>query len=359
MNERRRLADLLGAIVLANTVVTLQWIKSNPATGRQDSVAPKETAVLKADEADGRDASTPSDIPARGWWKIVRRTISQVSANELLAQAAGVTFYGILSIFPAIAATVSLYGLIADPKTISEHLDTLGGFVPGGGMEIITDQVKRLTQNPTDKLGFGLLFGVATAIWSANQGSKALLSALNVVYGEKEKRGFFSLTSTSLAFTLGAVVFVLLALSAVVILPLALEFIGLGKGADELLRIGRWPAILIVIAAFLACLYRFGPSRATARWRWVTWGSAFASVSWLVLSGGFSWYVEHFGSYNKTYGSLGAAVGFMTWIWLSTTVMLVGAQLNAEAEHQTGRDTTTGDPKSLGTRGARKADTVA
>ena len=198
-----------------------------------------------------------------------------------------------------------------------------------------------------------------TALWSANQGSKALFSALNVAYGQKERRSFSILTSASLAFTVGAVVFILLAIGAVVVLRLALQFIGLTQGADTLLRVIRWPAILVVNALFLACLYRFGPSRTKPQWRWVTWGSAFAAVAWIILSGGFSWYVEHFGSYNKTYGSLGAAVGFMTWIWLSTTVMLVGAQLNAEAEHQTGQDATVGDARPLGSRGATKADEKA
>jgi membrane protein len=182
------------------------------------------------------------------------------------------------------------------------------------------------------------LIGLATAIWSANQGSKAFFSALNVVYGEKERRSFIMLTVQSRAFTIGAMIFLLLALLAVIGLPIILSFLGLTDDTNQLLVLARWPLILLVTGFFLACLYRFGPSRVKPKWRWVTWGSFFAALAWVGLSAGFSWYVEHFGNYNKTYGSLGAVIGFMTWIWLSATVMLIGAQLNAETEAQrTGR----------------------
>lgn len=307
----------------------------------------------------GHDAAKPSDIPARGWWAIAKRVAGKTSSDRLLTEAAGITFYALLAFFPALTALVSLYGLIADPATISDNLGALAGVVPSGGMQIITGQVHSLTANGTKALGFAALLGLGTSLWSANQGTKALFDALNVVYGEDEKRGFLLRTAVTLAFTLGAIVFVLLAMTAVVVVPIALGLIGLGGTAGLLLQILRWPLMLLALAALLACLYRFGPSRERARWQWVGWGGGFAAVAWVAGSIAFSWYVSHFGSYDKTYGSLGAVVGFLTWVWLSTTIVLIGAELNAETEQQTARDTTTGPEQARGHRGARKADTVA
>lgn len=307
----------------------------------------------------GHDAATPSELPARSWWAIAKRVAGNVSEDRLLTEAAGITFYALLSLFPALAALVSIYGLFANPAAISDQLSAASGVMPSGGMQIITDQVHSLTSNGSKALGFGAVIGLATSLWSANQATKALFDALNVVYDEKERRGFLLLTAVTLAFTLSGILFVVIALAAVVAVPIALNVIGLGGVGGVLLRVLRWPALLVVIAALLAVLYRIGPSRERARWRWVTWGGAFAAVTWVLLSLAFSWYVAHFGSYNKTYGSLGAVVGFMTWIWLSATVVLVGAEVNAEMEHQTARDTTTGPETAPGTRGATKADAVA
>ena len=307
----------------------------------------------------GHDATTPADIPARGWWDVAKRVAARFSANRLMTEAAGVTFFSLLAIFPALAALISLYGLIADPATVSDHLASLDGVMPGGGMDILKEQVHSLTSSPPKALGFGVLFGLATSLWSANAGVKALFDSLNVVNEEKEKRSFVRLTAVTLAFTLGALVFVVVAMAAVVVLPVALSALGLSGGSDLLLRLARWPLLLAAVALFLALVYRYGPSRERAKWRWVSWGSAFAAVSWVAASAGFSWYVSNFGSYNKTYGSLGAVVGFMTWIWISTIIVLVGGELNAELEHQTARDTTTGPEVAPGARGAAKADQVA
>ena len=207
-------------------------------------------------------------------------------------------------------------------------------------------------------MGFGAVIGLLTALWSANQAMKALVDALNVVYEEKEKRGFFRRLAVTMAFTLGGILFVLLAVAAVVVLPVALNFVGLG-GLETVLKLARWPLMLAAIGLFLAVVYRYGPSRDAAKWRWVSWGSAVASVVWVIGSVAFSWYVTNFGNYNETYGSLGAAIGFMTWIWLSSIVVLAGAELDAEMEHQTARDTTTGPERPMGARGAKMADTAA
>ena len=337
-------------------------------TGALDALKPRGEAAASGSRvgaapmgADliGRDADAPQDIPARGWWQALKRTAQKFSENELMSEAASVTFYALLSLFPAVTAIVSIYGLFADRSTIEGQLDNAAALIPSGGMEIIRDQVHRLTQAPASGLGIGAVIGLLTALWSANAGTKALLSAMNDVYGEREGRGFVKVTLTSLAFTVGGIVMVLLGLGLIVVVPLALEWFGLGGIVDTVVKVARWPAAMLVLIPALALIYRFGPSRNLARWRWVSWGGAIAALGWIGLSVGFSWYVAHFGNYNKTYGSLGAMIGFMTWIWLSTTVVLLGAQLNAELETQTARDSTVGAEKPIGSRGASAANVVA
>ena len=268
------------------------------------------------------------------------------------------TFYLLLSIFPGIAALFSIYGLFANPADIAGHLDALANVAPGGAIDLLREDMTRLASNGGTTLGLGFLVSLAVSLWTTNSGVSAIFDALNIVYGEKEKRGLFRFYLTTLTFTLASIVFILLAIAVVVLLPVVLNFIPLPGGTDLLVKIARWPILFVLTALALAALYRYGPSRAEARWRWITWGSAFATVMWIAASVLFSWYVANFGSYNKTYGSLGAIIGFMTWIWISIIVVLVGAKIDAEMEHQTARETTAGQPKPLGMRGARMADTV-
>jgi membrane protein len=299
----------------------------------------------------------PTDIPAKGWKDIALRAYRDVGENRIMLVSAGVTFFALLAIFPAIAALVSVYGLVADASTINDQLASLQGIVPQGALDILGDQVKLLNDKGDATLGVSLFIGVALSVWSANGGMKHIFDALNLVYNEREKRNFFILNLVSLAFTAGALLFLVSALSAVVVLPVVFEFMGVSEDAWWLALL-RWPALLLAVLGGLAVLYRYGPSRDAPRWRWVSAGSVLAGVLWLGGSLLFSWYVANFGSYNKTYGSLGAAIGFMTWIWLSTTIVLLGAQLNAEIEHQTAEDTTVGEPQPLGARGANMADHV-
>lgn len=306
----------------------------------------------------GRGAEHPGEIPARGWKDIALRIHRGIGADRILAISAGVVFFMLLAIFPGIAGLIALYGLFADPVTIGRHLDLMAGVVPGGGLEIIRGEVERLTAQPQQRLGLAMIASLAISLWSANGGMKALFDALNVVYHESEKRGFIALNALSLAFTLGTIAFMLMAIVVITVLPVALEYVGLSRGTELLLRIGRWPALLLVVSLAIALIYRYGPSRDEPQWTWISPGSALAALLWLVASLAFSWYAENFGSYNKTYGSLGAVIGFMTWMWISTIVILVGAKLNAEIEHQTARDTTEGPPQPLGSRGATMADTI-
>jgi membrane protein len=279
-------------------------------------------------------AENPKATGRKGWKDIVLRVYQDVGKQRLLALAAGVTFYSILAIFPAIAALVGVYGLFADPTTISTHLDGVSDFLPGGAIDVIRDQMTRIASHGESTLGLTFVMGLAVSLWSANAGLKALFDALNLVHGEEEKRGFIKLNLISLTFTILAIVFALFALAAVVAAPVALYLVGFGRVAEMLVRFGRWPALFFAVALVLALIYRYGPSRPDPRWRWITWGSAFASLAWIALSVIFSWYAANFGSYNATYGSLGAIMGFMVWLWLSTIVVLLGAELDAKMEHR-------------------------
>ena len=306
----------------------------------------------------GRHAEAPWQIPVRGWKDILWRTYQQIGEDRLLAVAAGVVFYGLLALFPAVTALVSLYGLFANASAINDHLSSLGDILPSSAVDIIHEQIIRLTSKGDTKLSFGFVVGLGVALWSANAGMKAIIDALNVVYEEKEKRGFIKLNLVSLAFTLVAIASLLLALGAVVVLPLLLNQLGLSSITDTLFRVGRWPLLLAVVIVGLALIYRLAPSRREPRWQWLTVGSIFAAAAWLGASALLSWYLANFAHYDAAYGSLGAGIGLMMWMWVSSIVILFGAQLNSEIEHQTAKDSTVERDRPLGARGAVMADTV-
>jgi membrane protein len=306
----------------------------------------------------GRHATAPWQIPWTGWKDVLCRVYASVNDNRLLAVAAGVVFYSLLAIFPAVAAFVSLYGLVADASTIDAHLSLASGILPAGAVDVLHEQIAKLAANSDGKLSLGLVAGLAVAFWSANAGMKAIIDALNVVYDEKEKRSFVKLTLVSLLFTFLAILSLMIALAAIVIVPVVFSVFGLSSLWSLAIAVLRWPLLLLLATLALAAIYRYGPSRREARWQWLSVGSVAAALGWLVSSVFFSWYVASFGAYNATYGSLGAAVGMMMWMWISAIVILLGAQLNAEIEHQTARDSTVGVEKPLGRRGAVIADTV-
>ncbi|HEX4555097.1 MAG TPA: YihY/virulence factor BrkB family protein [Xanthobacteraceae bacterium] len=287
--------------------------------------------------ADASQAISRASRPA--WWVRVWRIYGNIGKHRVVALAAGVTFYGLLAIFPALAALVSLYGLFADPATIASHLQTLAGVLPAGALEVIADQINRVAAQQNSTLGVTFLTGLAVSMWSANAGMKSLFDALNLVVEEEERRGFFRLNAISLAFTLGAIVFVLLALGGMMVVPLALRHLGVPDTPAILVKVLRWPLFFVVVALALAVLYHYGPSRREPTWRLITWGSVCAALTWLAVSILFSWYAENFASYNATYGSLGAVIGFMIWMWLSTIVILLGAEIDAELERPIGQDT--------------------
>lgn len=311
-----------------------------------------------AEKNRGREAAWPHRIPLRGWWDILKRLISEVMEDRITLIAAGATFYLILALFPALAAFVSIYGLVADPVTIADHIAFLGRLMPQAGMEIIAAQLKALASANADALSFGFIFGLLVALWSANNGIKTLFEAMNIAYEETEQRGFVRLNIVSLVFTLGAMVIGTLLVISIGVVPAVLSFLRLDSIAARLIEIFRWPVLLVIAVLAISIVYRFGPSRRQAKWRWQLPGATIATIVWIAASVGFSWYLQNFADYNATYGSLGAVIGFLMWTWISVVILLVGAEFNAELEHQTGADSTIGTERPLGKRGAHVADTL-
>lgn len=356
----RRLQDI--AVGFAAGVVAAELTREGlrRRSNQQSDDRPGAPSAPNADEADQpghwRHAERPGEIPARGWKDIVVRTFKEFSEDQIPMIAAGCTFYTLLALFPGVGAFVALYGLFADVGEAQRHVQAMATILPGGAISLIGDQMIRAAAAREGGLSLTFVLGLLVALWSANGAMKAIITGLNIAYEEKEKRGFFGKLLVPLGFTVGFLFFALVAV--------AFATIGAaigdrqGEAAGRIYNLFYWPLLFAAIALGMTMLYRFGPSRAPVRWRWITWGSAMAAVAWLGMSAAFSFYVGHFGHYDRDYGVLGAVVGFMTWTWLSSMVLLLGAELNSEIEHQTARDTTTGAPLPLGARGAVMADTV-
>jgi len=316
------------------------------------------TVDRDSEDMRGRQAERPSEIPALGWKDIVRRLWSQVNKVRILLVAAGATFYLLLALFPALAAFVSLYGFVADPATVADQVAYLGGLLPSDGLDIIRAQLQALARQDNHTLGVGFFVGLLIAVWSASSGIKTIFEALNIAYEEEEKRGFIRLNLISLAFTIGVLLIGIGMILAVGIVPAILAILHLDTWAELLVSIARWPVLTLTIFAGISLIYRLGPSRERAKWRWLSWGAIIATLVWIGASWLFSFYLQNFADYNATYGSLGAVMGLMMWTWISVIILIVGAAINAEMEHQTARDTTIGPPKPMGQRGAYMADTL-
>jgi membrane protein len=308
--------------------------------------------------ARGREARSPREIPARGWWDITRRVLSQMKEDRLSIVAAGVAFYGLLAVFPALIALVAIYGLAFDPAQVEEQMASLSGMLPPDAREILLASLHDLTQTDRSALGAGAIGGIVLALWSASSGMRTLMEALNVAYDEEESRGFIRFYGTALLLTLGAIVGAIVGIAIVVALPVVANFLGLGTALEGVIAVARWPIFAAVLMIGLAIAYRFGPSRRQPRWRWVSPGAVVAMALWIIGSVLFSLYVTRFASYNETYGSFGAVVILLMWFLLSSYAVLVGAELNAEMERQTRKDTTTGPEQPMGSRKAYAADTV-
>ncbi len=320
---------------------------------------PLQTETDALPTGPGRDAGTPSDMPPRAWWQVLRRVWAGITDHHLSIIAAGVAFFGVLAIFPAIAALIAIYGLIADPHQVAQTLESLRPLLPGDVFDMLAAQVNAVVEAPQASLGIASLISFGLLLWSARAGVTALMEGLNVVYRETEARSLVMQYLISLVLTFVLIVGVVVALLAVVAVPAILAFTDLGMLGDF---VARWMPLLILgvaVVFVIGALYRYGPHRAAARKRWISVGAVLAALGWLAVSLALSAYFADFPNFNRTYGSLGAIVGLLFWLYASAFVVLLGAELNAALELQTARDTTTGRPRPMGERGAWVADHVA
>jgi membrane protein len=306
----------------------------------------------------GRTAENPDDIPVGGWWDITWRVFMRLGSDNVTLVAGGVAMYVLLSVFPGLAALVSFYGLFATPADVVEHLKDFSTILPPGVWEIFNAQLQELVQHSNSTLTLAAALSVAIALWSARSAMSALMTATNIAYGEREKRSFLRQVLISLAFTLGAILGFLIMLVLGVGIPVALKLLGTGGGLQIVATVLRLAMLWVVAVLGLSVIYRYAPAREFARWRWVTWGSALAATLWLAASALFAFYVEHFGSYGKTYGALGSVIVLLMWFYISSIIAVLGAELNAEMERQTLKDTTVRGGAPLGQRGAYAADTI-
>jgi membrane protein len=331
--------------------------------GARRDVAPPTAAVRVAQgpeaQAAGRQASSPTEIPWRGWRAVLGRTFREIISDRISLVAAGCAFYAVLALFPAISMLISVYGLVFDRASVEPQLQVLRDFLPSAGFTLIADRVHVLVTQAPATLGFSLLVSTLITLWSSATGTKSILSALNMAYEEAETRSFIRFQLTAFAFTIGAILSAVVGLAFLVFLPAGLTFLGATANHKWLIQLVSLLVLVGFVMLGLSLLYRYGPSRHQAKWHWVTPGSAIATLLWLIASAAFSFYVGHFASYDATYGPLGAVIAVMMWFWVTAYVVLLGAELNAELELQTARDSTSGPPKPLGRRGAYVADHVA
>jgi membrane protein len=281
-----------------------------------------------------------------------------VKEDNVTLLAAGVAFYAMLAIFPAIIAVVTVYGMVADPNQVETQVGEFAKSLPSGADELLTEQLRNVTQAGRQSLSIGLAVSLLAVLWAASGGVQGLVKGLNLVYDERESRGFLKLRGLSLLLTLGAIVVAVVALALITVFPAVIDDLGLGQAGELAASIARWVVLALLVLVALAVVYRLAPDRASPRWRWVSWGAVVALVVWLLGSVGFSWYVDNFGKYNQTYGALASVIVLLLWLFLSAFAVLLGAELDAETERQTARDTTTGPERPLGERDAEVADTL-
>jgi membrane protein len=337
------------------------------AASRQRIDGARDRGTDPAREADlGRHAHAPVQIPWRGWKQVLRRTFSEMISDRIGLAAAGCAFYATLALFPTISMLVSIYGLVFDPQTVEPQMKVLQHLLPAPAYALISERIHTLVSQSGGTLTISLIISLLIALWSSSAGTKSMLAALNIAYDERETRSFLRYQVTALGMTFGAILGAALTVALLVFLPALLDFVPTHFGmavveaqTQTLIRIGGPVLMVLFVAAAFSTLYRFGPARQEARWHWITPGALVSTVLWLIASWGFSYYVGHVASYDATYGPLGAVVGIMMWFFVTAYVVLLGAELNAELELQTAQDSTTGEPRPMGDRGAFVADHVA
>ena len=319
---------------------------------------PDAPPASEAKAGRGRSATSPDQIPAPGWKDILMRSWQQVSDNNIFLVSGGVTYAILLALFPGLAALVSLYGIALDPAQVEQQVENLSGVLPRETQQMIADELHTLVTASSGALGISAVIGLLLGLWSASRGMSGLITALNIAYDQKETRNFFRFNLLAIELTIGMLIGGLVVIALVAVLPVAIQFVGLGAAAKWILLILEWPLLFAVVVSGLAVLYHFAPNRDAPKWRWVSAGAITATILWIVGSLLFSVYLAHFNSYNKTYGSLGGVIIMLTWLYLSAFVALFGAVINAQSERQTAADSTVGRPQPMGRRGAQAADTL-
>jgi membrane protein len=304
----------------------------------------------------GRGATTPEAIPTQGWKGILLRVGNRIGAANISVYASGVAFYAFLAIPSALTALVALYGLVFDPASVEQQVESMKGVVPQEALKLISDQLTAVTTNSHSNLSISFAVALLVALWGSRSAMSTMITALNIAYEEEERRGFIRFQAAALALTAAAIVFAVISIALIAVLPAIIGLLPLGDTGKTLAAVLRWPILLLLVVFGFAAIYHYAPCRREPRWLWISWGAVVATVLWLAGSALFSVYVGQFASYNKTYGSLGAVAVLLMWLYLSAFAVLLGAQLNAEMERQTERDTTEGKDKHMGRRAATVAD---
>ncbi|MBW3578575.1 MAG: YihY/virulence factor BrkB family protein [Actinobacteria bacterium] len=326
------------------------------ADGRAGTEDGMEAEHPDEERLPGATATEPSDSPAGGWKQILLRTKDEIKADRVGLMAAGVAFYAMLAIVPTLIAAITLWGLVSQPAQIEQTVATWSNALPESAAQLISEQVGRIAATSSRTLGWALLASLLGALWAASSGTKGLMNAVTAAYNEDETRGFLRVRGIALALTIGAIFFALITMGLIAVVPVVLGDLGLGQIGQTLIRWGRWPILAIAVVLGLAVIYRYAPDRDEPRWTWMSTGSVVATIIWLIASGGFAWYVNSFGSYAETYGSLAGVIVLMLWFFLTAFAILIGAELDAQLEHQTRRDTTRGEPQPIGRRDADVAE---
>lgn len=325
-----------------------------PDPDREGDGAPPSTS-----EDIGEEATSPSDIPAAGWKGILKRTFASIKDDHVQMMAAGLAFYTMLSIFPALIALVSVYGLVSDPADVQDQIESLTSGMPESTSGLIENQLTGIVESSSSALGWATAIAILGALWTASSGMQQGIKAINRAYDEEETRGFVKLRGLAIGLTLAFILIAILSMGLIVVVPPLLDQLELGEVVDALLSVAQYLVLALVFMTGLAILYRFAPDRTRASWKWLSWGAVVATVLWIIASIGFSIFVTQFGSFQETYGALAGVIILLLWFFISGFVVLMGAELNSEMEHQTRRDTTKGPERPMGERGAVKADTLA
>lgn len=309
------------------------------------------------DNQRGREATSPKEIPAKGWKDTLMRVKEEVKHDRISMVSAAMAYYALFAFIPALTSVVLIYAWVSNPNEIAGHIAQAKQILPADIMNTVNEQLQALASKGSS-LGFGAIFSLLLSAWSASKGTSAVIDALNIIYEEEDKRGFIKRTALAIGLALLGAVLAILAMGVIVLIPAITNFFNFGDTLEILGTIASWVLLLGIFSFYLSITYRVGPDRQNAKWKWVSAGAIIAAVLFAVVSALFSWYAKEFGNFNKTYGSMAAIIVLMTWFYLSSFVILLGAEINAELEHQTKRDSTTGPEKPLGTRGARMADEV-